>query len=82
MKFEVSQCSIYGYFLLTEPAHKKVFDPVIIGCIFKYLPTNKMYIRVKKLAYKLNYITQFIELDPETGYYIDKISNLKILKNH
>lgn len=67
---------------MTEPAHKKAIDPIIVGCIFKYLPSNKIYIRVKKLAYKLNYITQFIELDPETGYYNDKISNLKIFKNN
>jgi hypothetical protein len=71
-KFDVNQCEIYGYFFLTQPAHIKALDPVLIGCIFKN--ANKTYIRVKKLMYKINYLTQFIELDPDTGYYIDKFT--------
>lgn len=59
---------------MTQPAHVKALDPVLIGCVFKNIQTNKTYIRVKKLMYKINYLMQFIELDPDTGYYIDKFT--------
>jgi len=47
---------------------------VVVGCIFRHISSNKVYIRVKKLNYKINYLTQFIELDPDTGYYCNKFS--------
>ena len=59
---------------MTKPAHVKALDPIIVGCIFKNIADNKVYIRVKKLIYKINYLTQFIELDPDTGYYINKFT--------
>lgn len=34
-----------------------------------------MYIRVRKLVYRLNYLTQFIVLDPDTGYFCNKFTN-------
>ena len=74
-KFDVHQCEIYGYFFLTEPAHMKALDPIVVGCIFKNLLNNKTFIRVKKLAYKLNYLTQFIEMDPDTGFFVNKLTN-------
>ena len=46
-----------------------------IGVLFKSTITNKTFIRIKKLTYKINYLTQFIELDPETGFFINKFTN-------
>jgi hypothetical protein len=60
--------------MLTKPAHLNALDPVTVGCIFKNLADNKVYIRVKKLIYKINYLTLFIELDPDTGFYINKFT--------
>ena len=73
-KFDVNQCEIYGYFFLTKPAHVKALDPITVGCIFKNTVDKKVHIRVKKLIFKINYLTQFIELDPDTGYYINKFT--------
>jgi hypothetical protein len=53
----------------------RALDPITVGCIFKELPTNKVYIRVRKLVYKLNYLTQFVDLDPDTGYFCNKFTN-------
>ena len=77
-KFDVSHCEIYGYFFLTEPAHKKALDPVVLGCVFKN--EGKVYLRVKKLMYKVNYLTQFIELDADTGYYVNKYSQSQMTR--
>ena len=82
MKFEINQCEIYGYFLLSKPAHQKALDPVIVGCVFKSMASQKFYIRVKKLMFKINYLTQFIELDPDTGYYCNKFSQAQITNGH
>jgi hypothetical protein len=77
-KFEVSECQIYGYFFLTEPAHIRALDPITVGCIFKVMSTGKVFIRVRKLVYKLNYLTQFIDLDPDTGYFCNKFTHQHI----
>lgn len=53
----------------------KALDPIVVGCIFKNLLNNKTFIRVKKLAYKFNYLTQFIEVDPDTGFFVNKLTN-------
>jgi len=47
----------------------------VLGCIFKNLLNSKTFIRVKKLAYKINYLTQFIELDQDTGFFVNKLTN-------
>jgi hypothetical protein len=75
-KFDVSQCEIYGYILLSQPAHLKALDPISIGVLFKH--NQRTYIRIKKLCYKLNYLMQFIEQDPETGFFLNKYSNLLV----
>jgi hypothetical protein len=33
---------------------------------------------VKKLSYKINYLSQFFSLDPETGFFVDKFTNTQL----
>lgn len=74
-ELNVDECEIYGYFLLTEPAHLRALDPVTVGCIFKELPSNKVFIRVKKLVYKLSYLMKFVYLDQDTGLFCNKFTD-------
>mmetsp|Transcript_13543 Transcript_13543/g.21102 ORF Transcript_13543/g.21102 Transcript_13543/m.21102 type:complete len:332 (-) Transcript_13543:14288-15283(-) len=73
-KMDVSQCEIFGYILLTKPAHLRCLDPITVGCLFRNVTTGRVFIRVKKLMFKIDYLTQFIEVDPDTGFYFDKLT--------
>ena len=46
-----------------------------MGVVFKGTVTQQTFIRVKKLAFKVNYLMQFFELDPETGLFMDKYNS-------
>jgi hypothetical protein len=61
--------------LLTEPAHLRALDPITVGCVFKELPSDKVFIRVKKLAYKLSYLMKFVYLDQDTGLFCNKFTD-------
>lgn len=61
--------------MLTKPSHQKALDPVIVGVVFKSVISGKTFIRIKKLTYKINYLTQFFEPDAETGFFVDKFTN-------
>ena len=52
----------------------------MIGCIFKNKLTGGTFLRVKKLIYKLNYLAQFIETDPSTGYHQDKYTGCQMTR--
>lgn len=75
----LNQCKVLGYFLLSKPAFEKSIDPLTVGCIFYSSTTNKYYIRVRKLMLALQYLHNFISLDPVSGQQINKISGKQIL---
>lgn len=69
---------IIGHFMLTEPAHKRVLDPITVGCVYKDLAKDKVFARVKKLAYNPSFLRKFLYVDAETGLFCNKFTDSQV----
>ena len=77
--FLQSDCKVLGYVLLSKPSSMNVIDPILVGCVFFYAKEQKYFLRVKKLTFTIQYLQNFITLDPVTGQKINKISGTQLL---
>jgi len=81
VKLTKEDSKVLGYLLLSDPYSATSLHPLTVGCVIQHVPTKRYYLKVKVLSFTLQYLQNFVNLDPQTNQKINKLSG-KQLVNH
>lgn len=65
--FVENECKVLGYILLSKPQTVISIEPVTVGCVFYSANVHKYFLRVKRITFTVQYLQNFVNLDPTTN---------------
>lgn len=68
-----------GYILLSKPQTVISIDPVTVGCVFYSANVHKYFLRVKRITFTVQYLQNFVNLDPTTNQKINKLTGKQLI---